>query len=179
MGLISKIRARRRDMGTITTLLRGAERHAVGRGEELLGAHHLLLSALDLPDDSAARAFARVGANPAAFASALEDQHPDALRRIGVGAPEADAETGRRPGTFMSGDATLEAALQETYALHAPSDAELSGAHVVAGVASVQLGTASRALAAMGVSLEGLKRAALAEVEGAPWSPDDPEHPTD
>lgn len=165
MGLISTIRSRRRDVGTITALLRGAERHAVGRGEELLGAHHLLLSALDLPDGSAARAFARAGADPAAFATALEDQHADALRHAGVDAPEAVAETGRRPGTFMSGDATLEAALRETYAGHAPSDTALSGAHVVAGVASVELGTASRALAAMGVALDDLRQAALAEVE--------------
>ena len=83
------IKTRFTDMRTIRTLLEGAEAEAGRAGESTPGAEHLLLAALELPDGTARRAFERVGADPSALRQAIEEQHADALRAVGI---DADAE---------------------------------------------------------------------------------------
>ncbi len=65
-------------------LFTAAEKEAALVGEADYGTEHLILAAFDLPDGSAARAFKRVGVDPRAFRKAINDQHTEALRAIGI-----------------------------------------------------------------------------------------------
>uniref|UniRef100_UPI0019639324 Clp protease N-terminal domain-containing protein n=1 Tax=Nonomuraea lactucae TaxID=2249762 RepID=UPI0019639324 len=67
-----RLRRPMRDIKTINALLTGAEQRALERGEGVPGPEHLLMSALALPDGSARRAFERLGADPDAFAAAVD-----------------------------------------------------------------------------------------------------------
>lgn len=69
-----------RDVRTINALLTGAEREARRGGDALPGPEHLLLSALDLADGTAALALGRFGVDGAALHAALERVHAEALR---------------------------------------------------------------------------------------------------
>jgi hypothetical protein len=160
-----KLRNKVRDVRTIKTLLTGAEDEARRAGEGLPGAEHLLLSALALPDGTARRAFERAGADPDGLRAAIERQHADALRGIGIEPPELDApdEPPEAGGPFRS-TASARAAFRAASDM-ARANGGLLGAHVVAAVAAIEHGTAPRALAAMGVDRTAL--AAAAEDEAA------------
>lgn len=161
-----------RDVRTIKQLLEGAEAEADRAGEPQAGAEHLLLSALDLPDGSARRAFERVGADPDGVRDAIAAQHADALRGIGVEPPEdealdaavAAAPAPKKAGAFRS-TASARSAFQEAGALaRGQKGVRLAGAHVVIAVAGQRHGTAARALKAMGVEGAALAAAAREEV---------------
>lgn len=165
--MFQRFRQRVRDMGTIKALCEAAERHALAAGQREPGAEHFLQAALDLPDGSARRAFARAGADPAQLPAAIERQYHDALRNIGLDpAPLAETPPAPVPAagglyrTAASGQAVIQglAALRET-----DSEAPLLGCHVVAVVAAMPQGVAARALRAMGAQPEALARAACEE----------------
>lgn len=161
MKLIRRVRRRRRDIATLKGILEGAEKHASGRGDERVGAEHMLLAALDLPEDTAHQAFVAVGADSAEFAGAISAQHAQALDDVGV-SPGLDPETTSAPVKRVSTfDATFEAAIQAAYRAH-EKGGSLCGAHIVAGVCAVEHGVAARAFDAMGVSREQLSEAAVA-----------------
>lgn len=82
--MLANLKQRFRDAKTISTLCSVAERYASTRGEEGPGAEHFVLAALDLPDGSARRAFARLGADPARFGAAIEAQYQQALQSVGI-----------------------------------------------------------------------------------------------
>src|SRR5665809_73606 len=86
-----------KDMRTIKALLLGAEDQARAAGESQPGAEHLLLSALELPEGSGRRAFERAGADPDELRPAIERQHADALRAIGIESPIDDTHAADRP----------------------------------------------------------------------------------
>jgi hypothetical protein len=64
-----------RDVRTINALLTGAEHEARRGGDALPGPEHLLLSALNLADGTAALALGRFGVDGAAVHAALERVH--------------------------------------------------------------------------------------------------------
>jgi ATP-dependent Clp protease ATP-binding subunit ClpA len=156
-----------REMRTVSRLLRGAERIAWASGERLPGAEHLLLSAMDLPDGTARRAFERVRADPDGLAAAITAQHADALRAVGIdagdaGALELPALEGR--GVFRA-TPSAQAVFRRAVDLSAtPRPRRLLGAHIVMAVAEMEHGTAARAIARMGVDGGQLARAASDEL---------------
>lgn len=158
-----------KDTRTIKALLLGAEDEARAAGESQPGAEHLLLSALELPEGSARRAFERAGADPGELRPAIERQHADALRAIGIEPPIDDAQSADRPegergeGVYRS-KAPLQSAFQAAGQLARDEGASLRGAHVVIAVAEMGHGTAPRALRAMGVEREALAAAAREEL---------------
>lgn len=159
-----------RNIATVTTLLRGAEAHARAAGDDLPGAEHLLLSALDLDDGSARRAFERIGADPDRFGDAIALQHAGGLRTIGVEVPTevlpepADAAGIAAPTGVYRCAPSGQVAFQEAVELQKTSRSRrLLGAHVVAAVARMEHGTAARALWAMGVDRDSLASAARSE----------------
>ena len=165
MGLKSPVR----DIRTINKLLGGAEAEAQRKGESLPGAEHLLLAALALPEGSARRAFERVGADPDRLADAIAAQHADALRAIGIQAPEdsaldaAPGDAATAPGVYRS-NASARSAFQAASALaQSKPSSPLAGAHVVAAVAEMEHGTVVRALRVMGVDRAALVAAAREE----------------
>jgi hypothetical protein len=80
--MFRRLRLRLRDIGTIKALCSGAEKHARQSGEDTPGAEHFLLSAIDLPDGTARRAFVRLGADANAVSAAISAQYAAALRSI-------------------------------------------------------------------------------------------------
>lgn len=168
--MFQRIRQRFSDMRTIHALCTGAERHANAEGQHKPGAEHFVLAAIELPDRTARKAFARLQTDPDGYRGAIARQYEDALRALGIAVPEgAIRGTGVVPpqGTRLyraqpSADAVMQhlAAQRKT-----DPDGPLLGAHVLLAAASAQYGVAIRALLAMGVAPAELARAARAEID--------------
>lgn len=155
------------DIRTIKVLLTTAEQEAQRAGDDLPGPEHLLLSALALPDGSAARAFTRAGGDPHALRGAIAESHATALRAAGL-AVDADEPDGAdtpppKPGAFRS-TPQAQRVFQRAVALSkSQRPARLTGAHVVAAACELERGTAVRALRALGVDRDELRKAARDE----------------
>jgi len=154
------------DMRTIKRLLTDAERIAREMGEEEPGAEHLLLSAIGLPDGSAARALAAVGTDDARIRAALQEEQAEALVSIGVPREAAEAMSTPTPlgpagAPLMYGAGpTAREVFQEAGRLARASKQRLAGAHVVVAVAALSRGTLPRVLDRLGIDRQRLADAA-------------------
>jgi ATP-dependent Clp protease ATP-binding subunit ClpA len=154
-----------RDVRTIKVLLEGAEAEANRAGETMPGAEHLMLAALDLPDGTARRAFERIGADPGALRQAIEDQHAEALRAVGIDAAGTELAGSVAPptngvyGMRGSGRRAFDAAGR----LARKTRAQLVGAHVLLAITDMEHGTAIRAVRSLGVDVHALAAAAREE----------------
>ena len=172
--MFNTIKQRFRDVRTINALCSGAEKHANATGQKEPGAEHLVLSALELPDGTARKAFERIHADPNDFRAAIARQYEDALHNIGIALP---------PDVAMSDEATPVAAgkglfkaqtsfdtlMQILYEVKskeqkADSAAPLLSAHVILAATNAQYGVAVRAFRAMGADPAKLAEAARAEI---------------
>jgi hypothetical protein len=159
-------------MGTIKALCLGAERHAQESGDGLPGAEHFLLSAIELQDGTARRAFERLGTDPAKLRTAISTQYDAALRHIGLDPSgmqthDNDEVTVLPNKQIYDAQPSGQALMKEVAARKgADRDIPLLGAHVVAAVASMKLGVAARALRTLGIDADALYASARTEVEG-------------
>jgi ATP-dependent Clp protease ATP-binding subunit ClpA len=155
-----------RNMRTIKKLLEGAEAEASRDGEPIPGAEHLLLAALDMPDGTARRAFERVGADPGSLRQAIEDQHAEALRAVGIdadaGAELAGSVAPGANGVYRS-TGSAQSAFQAAGSLARKSHTRLVGAHVVLAITDMEHGTAIRAVRSLGIDPAALAAAAREE----------------
>jgi hypothetical protein len=154
--MLKKLTQTFRDMGTIKTLCEAAERIANSEHQKAPGAEHFVLAALELPDGSAARVFAKLGIDAAAFLGALREEHHAGLRAAGVSAEQiAGSERDVPPlpqskeiyNAAPSGEAVLKglAALRKR-GVSGP----LIGVHILEVVAAMQHGTSARAFSLLG-----------------------------
>jgi ATP-dependent Clp protease ATP-binding subunit ClpA len=147
----------------VKAVVHGAELHAEQMGDNAAGPEHLLLAALDLPDAAARRAFERISADPDAVREAIVRTHEDALRGVGIEPVPEEAlgrSAGRRRDRLTSPAAhTIRLAASESKRDRTGA----FGAHIVAGVAQLERGTAIRALEAMGIDRDELLVAARVE----------------
>lgn len=158
------------DMRTIKQLLTDAERIAREMGEEEPGTEHLLLSAIGLPDGSAARVLGSLGVDADAIRTALRAEQADAL--VAAGVPRETAEAMADPDPLGPAGAPLlygagpsaREVFQEAGKLARSSKQRLAGAHVVAAVAGLERGTLPRVLDRLGVDRARLADAAHAEL---------------
>lgn len=158
-----KVPAPFQGMKSVKTLIASAEDRANALGDSSVGAEHLLLAALDAPDGSARRAFARAGADPDAFSVAVEACHDPALRRLGLEPvqPELLGAVSRGPQRLSESAAhVLRSATTNSRA----DRARTLGAGVVAAVAELEHGTAARALHVLHIDRAALAAAAQAEI---------------
>lgn len=158
------------DMRTIKQLLTDAERIAREMGEEEPAAEHLLLSAIGLPDGSAARALDRLGLDGDRIRAALREEQTDALVTAGVPREKAEAMAestplgaAGAPLLYGAGPSAREV-FQEAGRLARTSKQRLAGAHVVAATAGLERGTVPRVLDRLGVDRRRLAEAANAEL---------------
>jgi ATP-dependent Clp protease ATP-binding subunit ClpA len=158
-----------RKMRTVSALLSGAEREARRDGTALPGPEHLLVSAADLADGTAARALGRFGVDTGALRAAIEQVHAAALADIGI---EVHPPVGGSAGAGWSGPAAglfrLTPQAQQVFQdavtfAKAAEPSLLLGAHVVAAVCALEHGTAARVLTALGLDRSQLRAAALNE----------------
>lgn len=158
------------DMRTIRQLLTEAERIAREMGEEEPGAEHLLLSALELPDGSAARALGSVGVDADAVRAALRAEQADALVTAGVPRDTVAAMADPTPlgpeGTpvFYSAGPSAREVFGQAGRMARSSKQRLAGAHVVAAVAGLERGTMPRVLDRLSVDRRQLVEAARVEL---------------
>ena len=160
------------DMRTIKKLLTDAERIAREMGDEEPGAEHLLLSSIGLPDGTAARALASVGADADRIRAALREEQAEALVSVGVPREAAEAMSGPEPlgpaGApllYGAGPSAREA-FGAAGKMARAAKQRLAGAHVVAAVAGMERGTTARVLDRLGVDRRELADAARAELAG-------------
>ena len=158
------------DMRTIKQLLTDAERIAREMGEEEPGAEHLLLSAIGLPDGTAARALGSLGVDAGGIRNALRAEQADAL--VAAGVPRETAESMADPDPLGPAGAPLlygagpsaREVFQEAGRLARSSKQRLAGAHVILAATSLERGTVPRVLHRLGVDRQQLADAARAEL---------------
>ena len=166
-----KLKKRIRDMGTIKTLCLGAEKHANADGQKEPGAEHFLLSALELPDGTARKAFEKIQIDPDRFHHAIARQYDDALRSVGIEAPphasigNTALPVATQKGIYKAKPSSQMLMQRLAEQNKSEPNVPLLGAHVIMAVIAAQYGVAVRALQSMGADLERLARAARAEVD--------------
>lgn len=87
------------DLRTMRRLFLGAEAHARAEGRDLPGAEHLLLAALDLPDDSARVVLAQAGIDAPAPTPRGPFRSQGSLQTAFRRAKDAAADRARRSAT--------------------------------------------------------------------------------
>lgn len=173
--MFNTLKQRFRDVSTINALCSGAEKLANVAGQNEPGAEHLVLSALELPDGTARKAFERIHADPDGFRAAITRQYEDALQNIGIALPPDAAITDEAtPVTAGKGLFKAQASfdtLMQTLARDimprekkADSSARLLGAHVILAATAAEYGVAVRAFRAMGIDPTNLAVAAKEEI---------------
>ena len=173
--MFNTIKQRLRDVSTINALCSGAEKLANADGQKEPGAEHLVLSALELPDGTARKAFKRVHADPDSFRAAIARQYEDALQNIGIALPPeaaiADEASPVAAGTGLykaqaSADTLMQTLARDIMAKEHKADSAtpLLGAHVILAATTAQYGVAIRAFQAMGIDPTKLTEAATAEI---------------
>ena len=154
--MLKKLTQTFKDMGTIKMLCEAAEQIALAEHQAAPGAEHFVLAALELPDGSAERVFARLGITAGTFREALRETHRAALKAVGV----ADEEVARseqdvpplpRPDEIYNAAPSGEAVLKGLAALRKRGvSGPLVGVHVLEVVSTMQHGTTRRAFALLG-----------------------------
>lgn len=173
--MFDTIKQRLRDAGTIKALSFGAEKLANVAGQKEPGAEHFVLSALELPDGTARKAFERIHADADDFRAAICRQYEDALQNIGIALPcaaviaDEAAPVPTSTGLYKtqpSAQALMQTLTQEIMVKEQKADsaAPLLSAHVILAATAAQYGVAARAFRAMGIDPEKLAEAATAEI---------------
>jgi Clp amino terminal domain, pathogenicity island component len=169
--MFSIITQRFRDMGRLKTLFGEAEALANAEGQSEPGAEHLVVAALLLPeDDSARRVFARFGAAPTNFQTAVERQYADALNKIGIeSTPVSDqgfsATVSRKNGLYRAKESMRDLLDAVTDNKKLNPDAPFMAAEIILGATTMQFGVVARALAKMGLDRAELAAAARSEIQ--------------
>jgi hypothetical protein len=131
------------DLKKAVTLAREAAR---ARRKTYLGTEHLLLGLAGQPDEAAARALARCGADPATVRGAVDGR---------VGVPQGEPLPDETPFTRLALH-SLQHARREALLMN---QATVGGAHLALGLLTVGEGVAHDVLVNLGVSYERLREA--------------------
>lgn len=161
---------RLRDMRRLSHLFQEAERLANREGVAEPAAEHLLLAALDMPeDDGARRALARHGATPGDLRAAIERQYADALATVGIAAPPPGT-TGaalRKPRLYTGAPSLRDLVDAVTSDPGFHRDAGFSTAAILLAATRAEHGIVPRALACLAIDRRALAESARAEMRHA------------
>lgn len=165
--MFKRLLLRFRDMKTIGKLIPGAEEQANLMGEEKPGAEHFVLSALNLEDGTAKRAFERFGIDSDQFKKAIKTQYDEALSSVGIRgqATEFEPEPIKSDKILLDSHPSGQKLMKSLYALKKEdSDRPLQGAHVIIVAASIEHGVVPRAFKVLGIDGKSLANAARDEL---------------
>lgn len=165
--MFNRTKLRIQDIKTLGGLIPNAEKQANLMGEEQPGAEHFLLAAFALSDDTAKKAFERIGANPEQFKAAIQQQYKQALSAIGMDSPLVTnaPKTIISDKIFRSSKPSGKAVMQQVYALkQKDKNKPLLGAHIVAVITQIEHGITPRSLQVMGIKQDELLKAAQEEI---------------
>jgi len=90
--MFQALRRKLQDVRVLASLCTLAEKLALQQGRSKPGSAHFVLAALELPDQTARRAFEHLGINAEMFRNALAGQRIDALAAVGIAAAEMNPE---------------------------------------------------------------------------------------
>jgi hypothetical protein len=157
------------DIRTMERLFTVAEAEAARAGDSKPGAEYLVLSALQLPEESARRAFERIGADPDDFRVAAIDGYDDPQGAVSTElvdehlAPQpAEPVRSSRPVQYGASGREL---FQKVVELVRREKTQIYGAYIVLVAAQIDHGTTPQALQRMGLDRHELAAAARAELE--------------
>lgn len=165
--MFKRILLRFRDMKTIGKLIPGADEQANLLGEEKPGAEHFVLSALNLEDGTAKRAFDKVGIDSAQFRQAIKTQYDEALNSIGISQHSLgiNPEPIEPSKIFHDSQPSGQDLIKSLYTLKKEDkERPLLGAHVLIVAAAIEFGVVPRALKVLGVDRGLLTKAAKEEL---------------
>lgn len=154
--MFDRLKQNFQDMGTIKTLCEAAERIANAEQQKAPGAEHFVLAALELPDGSAVRVFAKLGVSAGSFQEALREVHRAALAAAGVSEAQIRESEQSVPPLPQAGDIyraapSGQAVLKGLAALRKRGVAgPLIGVYVLEVAAAMQHSTTLRAFRMLG-----------------------------
>jgi len=152
-------------MKTISRLIKGAESHANLSGDEKAGAEHYVLSALDLPDGSAAKVFSMLGISSEQYKQSLEKQYSDALDSVGVNIDNTEPESIEERSNFVNVQPSGSDLMKSLHSIkQSDKDRALLGVHVLSAVAKMKKGAAIRAFKALGIDRDRLNSVVNSEL---------------
>ncbi|HVE52601.1 MAG TPA: Clp protease N-terminal domain-containing protein [Ramlibacter sp.] len=162
------------DVRTLSGLCTVAEEAARRLGGGAPGSEHFILAALELPDGTAARAFAELGLDAARFREALSAQRSDALASVGISASATQAvqsgsapPAGPRPALYEAGPSGQSLVQRLADARSTRAGRSLLGADVLLAAAQENHTPASRAFRTLGIRSEQLVVAANRSIASA------------
>ena len=146
--MFNGFRRARADLATMKQLFFEAERLAHRDGIDEPGAEHVLIAALDLPDESGRRALQEFGVDRDQLHAAVIAQHHEALQAIGIGADDNAIDAllppPHRPrGPYRSTPAA-QALFQRATELAKLDRSPLRSGHFVLAAAEASQGTLPR-----------------------------------
>lgn len=165
--MFKRLLLRFQDMKTIGKLIPGADEQANIMGEEKPGAEHFVLSALNLEDGTAKRAFDKYGIDSTKFQNAIKVQYDEALSSIGIRGEVTDLEPEpiKSDKIFKDSQPSGQDLMKSLYALKKEDkDRPLQGAHVIIAATSIEHGVVPRAFKVLGIDRESLAKAARDEL---------------
>ncbi len=153
MKLLQKFKSRQADMKRLSAVIDNSLERAALAGDEIAGAHHLALAVFAMDDGLAEQVMADLGSSGDAFADALASLDAMTLSELGIEVDGVNLDSGPVPAKRLAKtDATYEAAIKATYDVHnAGHHQPLTGAHLLAGIASVGVGVAARVFSSLGL----------------------------
>lgn len=166
--MFKRVLMRFRDIKTIGKLVPGADEQANLVGEEKPGAEHFVLSAINLEDGTARRAFDKFGIDSIKFRDAIKAQYEEALSAVGISQEtiEIDPEPIESDKVFHDSQPSGQELMKSLYALKKEDkDRPLLGAHVILVAAAIEHGVVPRVFKVLGVERELLAKAAREELD--------------
>jgi ATP-dependent Clp protease ATP-binding subunit ClpA len=157
-----------RSMRVVAQLLSGAEALALEMGDELPGAEHVVLAAMELPEGSAGTILDSFGVDEAMLRTAVLGVHSRALASVGITDLTPSPSSTPQPAVLYRSAGSARALLDRTRtALRDYPARTLCGAHVLIAASRFESGTLSAALADLAVDREALWTRAVEELTAA------------
>ena len=165
--MFKRLLLRFQDMKTIGKLIPGADEQANIMGKEKPGAEHFVLSALNLEDGTAKRAFEKYGIDFKKFQNAIKVQYEEALNSVGIRGEltNLEPEPIKSVKIFHDSQPSGQDLMRSLYALKKEDkNRPLQGAHVIIVATSIEHGVVPRAFKVLGIDRESLAKAARNEL---------------
>lgn len=162
--MFKRLLLRFRDMKTLAKLISGADEQANAMGEEKPGAEHFVLSAFNLEDGTAKRAFGRFGIDSKKFQHAIKAQYDEALNSVGICGQATEVEPITSGKILHDSQPSGQRLMKSLYALKKEDKMRpLQGAHIIIVAASMEHGVVARAFKVLGLDRKALANAAEEE----------------
>jgi len=148
-AFVQKLKNRFKDIQTMTTLCQNAEDFSRQEGDEKPGVEHFVLAALTLEDGSAQRVMKQFEVDVAHLQRAIQQQHADALQKIGLDNEiltlETQPITSSKPLVYPA-KSSVQELIQSLATNNKSRCTPLLGVHILEAALNFEHGTLARSL---------------------------------